>query len=186
MPAKKQITKDMILSAALEMLKAGGMETVNVKALAKRLNCSTQPIYLSFDNMDALRAEVTVLVVEEFLRRIQADREEGELYGMAYIRFAQEEKQLFRFLFLRRNAFSELREALAPMMDRAIDRLMERYHIDREEAHHFHDQLWVHTHGIASMVATDFCDWDMDKAQRMLAECEQYLSRKYGAQDVQQ
>lgn len=46
MPAKKQITKDMILDAALTILKQDGMQAVNIKALAKTLNCSTQPVYL--------------------------------------------------------------------------------------------------------------------------------------------
>lgn len=184
MPAKKQITRDMILSAALDMLKDGGMEAVNVKSLAQRLNCSTQPIYLSFDNMDALRGELSSLAVREFLRQMKGNREEVALYGMAYICFAQEEKQLFRFLFMRQNAYAELREALLPIMHSSISRLMERYQIDRDEAHHFHDQLWVHTHGIASMIATGFCDWNMDKVQNMLSECEQYLSRKYGEQNV--
>ena len=41
MPAKKQITKERILSTALELLRAGGAQAVNVKALAKQLNCST-------------------------------------------------------------------------------------------------------------------------------------------------
>ena len=186
MPAKKQITRDMILSAALEMLKDGGMEAVNVKSLARRLNCSTQPLYLSFDNMDALRRELSSLAAQEFLRQIEENSDDATLYGMAYIRFAQEEKQLFRFLFLRQNAYVELREALLPIMRGSISRLMKRYQIDQGEAHHFHDQLWVHTHGIASMIATDFCDWNMDKVQKMLAECELYLSRKYGAQNVQQ
>lgn len=184
MPAKKQITKDMILSTALEMLRLGGMEAVNVKALAKQLNCSTQPIYLSFDNMDALRAELSSLAVDTFLRKMECDGGTANLYGMSYIKFAQEEKELFRYLFMRQNAFSELREALAPIMDGSISRIMEKYHVEQEEAHHFHDQLWVHTHGIAAMIATDFCDWNMDKVEKMLSECEQYLSRKYGEQNV--
>lgn len=53
MPAKKQITKDMILDAALTILKQDGMQAVNIKALAKTLNCSTQPVYLSFKGIDA-------------------------------------------------------------------------------------------------------------------------------------
>ena len=184
MPAKKQITKDMIVSAAMDMLRARGMDAVNVKALAKKLNCSTQPIYLSFDGMDALRAEIAALAVEIFFQRMSRDGA-AELFGMSYIQFAGEEKQLFRFLFMRQDAFLELRAALAPIMDAAIDRLMERYHIDREEAHHLHDQLWVHAHGIASMIATGFCDWNMDKVQKMLAECEHYFCRKYEVRHVQ-
>ena len=42
----------MILGAALRVLMEGGTEAVNVKSLAAELGCSTQPIYLSFDNMD--------------------------------------------------------------------------------------------------------------------------------------
>ena len=186
MPAKKQIARDMILSAALEILKDGGMEAVNVKSLARRLNCSTQPIYLSFENMDALRAELSSLAVDTFLEKITCDGDAATLYGMAYIRFALEEKHLFRFLFMRQNAYAELRASLLPIMHGAISRLMAQYQIGWDEAHHFHDQLWVHTHGIASMIATDFCDWNLEKVQKMLAECEGYLSRKYGAQNVQQ
>ena len=184
MPAKKQITKEMILSAALEMLKEGGEKAVNVKALAKRLNCSTQPIYLSFGSMDALRAELSALAVDTFLKKMESGGRTASLYGMPYIQVAQTEKELFCYLFMRQNAFSELQEALTPILNRSISRIMEQYHIDQEEAHYFHDQLWMHAHGIASMIATGFCDWNMDKVQKMLLECEQYLSRKYGGQHV--
>lgn len=184
MPAKKQITKEMILAAALKMLREGGLKAVHVKALAKKLNCSTQPIYLSFNSMDALRAELSPLVVDAFVRKVTCCQEQANLYGMAYIQFAQEETNLFQFLFMRQNAFLELREALAPMMNASIARLMEQYQIEWEEAHHFHDQLWMHTHGIASMIATGFCVWNMNKVEKMLAECEKYLSQKYGGQNV--
>lgn len=184
MPAKKQVTKEMILASAFEMLKDGGMEAVNVKALAQKLNCSTQPIYLSFDSMDALRSELSSLAVHEFLNELGESPTETNLYGMAYIRFAEKEKKLFQFLFMRQNAFAELREALAPVTDHSIAQLMEQYHIGREEAHFFHDQLWMHTHGIASMIATDFCDWDMKKVEKMLLECKASLSREYGGQHV--
>ena len=184
MPAKKQITKAMILSAALELLRGGGIGAVQVKALARELNCSTQPIYLSFESMGQLRAELSSLALGEFVRTIGAHGAQADLYGLAYIRFAQQEKNLFQFLFMRQNAYQELRESLLPIMQSSIARLMERYQIGWEEAHYFHDQLWVHTHGIAAMIATGFCDWNMDKVQTMLAECEQYLSRKYAVQHV--
>ena len=44
MPAKKQVTREMILSAAFALLRERGVRAVNVKDVAKRLNCSTQPI----------------------------------------------------------------------------------------------------------------------------------------------
>ncbi len=87
---------------------------------------------------------------------------------------------MFQYLFMQKNAFHEIRPALQPVIERAIHRFMERYRLSYDEAHHFHDQLWMHAHGIASMAATEFCQWNLEKVKRMLEECEYYLSRKYG------
>lgn len=184
MPAKKQVSRDMILATAMEMLKTRGIESMNVKALAQALGCSTQPIYLSFSGMDDLRAELTSAAVNEFLAEIQynSGHVEMPLCGMPYIRFAMREKKLFQFLFMRPNAFSEMKSAIAPIMEQSILYLMRRYSISHEEAHRFHDQLWVHTHGIASMIATDFCDWDMDKVSFMLSESERCFIQRYGGE----
>lgn len=183
MPAKKQITKEMILSAALKLLREQGYDAVNLKQLANGLGCSTQPVYLSFSGMEELRGELTPLAVAEFERYMKSDSEDGVvcLYGMRYITFAKEEPHLFRFLFMRPNAFLEIKQALLAMIERPIENLMAAYHIGHEEADILHDQLWMHAHGIASMVATDFCDWNMDKVERMLAECKRAFTQKYEA-----
>lgn len=174
MPAKKQVTKEMILTAAMKLLREQGCEAVNIKQLSRTLGCSTQPVYLSFSGMDELRGELTPLAVAAFERYMKAGSENGivRLYSMTYIRFAKEEPRLFGFLFMRQNAFAEIRQALLPMIEGAIAELMHAYHIDHEEADLLHDQLWMHTHGIAAMIATSFCDWDMAKVERMLTDCK--------------
>lgn len=181
MPAKKQITKDMILTAALNLLREYGYEAVNIKRLAKELGCSTQPVYLSFSSMDNLRNELIPLAAAEFKKSISTRNGIGKicLYDMNYIHFAQKEPQLFCFLFMRSNAFSEIKQVLLPIIECSIKELMKTYHISHEEADLLHDQLWMHTHGIASMIATNFCDWDMEKAQRMLADCKRSFTEKY-------
>ena len=173
----------MILSAALKLLRKQGYESVNIKQLAKELGCSTQPVYLSFSGMDELRRELTPLAVAEFERYMKTGNEDGIvcLYGMRYIAFAKEEPRLFRFLFMRPNAFSEIKQALLPMIERSIENLISAYHIGHEEADILHDQMWMHAHGIASMIATDFCDWNMDKVERMLADCKRAFTQKYEA-----
>lgn len=182
MPAKKQITKEMILSASLELLRKGGIEAVNIKALARELNCSTQPVYLSFPGMNELRSELTAKAVEFFFQKMDGpDSSATDLFGMSYIRFAMTEKELFRYLFMRPNALSEIKEALAPMMERSISGLMAEYNISHAEADYLHDQLWMHTHGIASMIATDFCLWDPRKIEDMLKECRICFTKKYEA-----
>ena len=172
MPAKKQVTKEMILGAALRVLMEGGTEAVNVKSLAAELGCSTQPIYLSFDNMDALRKELIPTAVNKFVELMQKEcgSTRVHLYGIEYICLARQQP-----------AFAEMKQVLLPIIDRTIDELMEQYHLDRAAADELHDQLWMHTHGIAAMIATDYCDWDMSKAQRMLNRCQKALVREYEA-----
>ena len=119
MPAKKQVPKEKILTAALELLKAQGYEAVNIKQLSAALGCSTQPIYLSFSGMEELRKELTPLTVTEFERYMKNGGSAVRLYDMRYIRFAKEEPHLFRFLFMRHNAFAEIKQALLPMIEGA-------------------------------------------------------------------
>lgn len=183
MPARKQITRDMILNAALKLLKGQGFEAVNIKELAKELNCSTQPIYLSFTGMDDLRSALIPMAVSEFESIMKSNGSDGKirLYGMEYIDFAKREPKLFCFLFMRANAFSEIKRILLPIIEESVEELMNTYHISHEEADYLHDQMWMHAHGIAAMTATRFCDWDTEKVKYMLTECKAAYTGKYEA-----
>lgn len=179
MPAKKQVTREKILASAMKLLKEQGSEAVTIQKLARELGCSTQPVYLSFTGMEELRGALIPLAVAEF-RAYMADGEGPvRLYDPRYLQFAREEPRLFRFLFMRPGAFSEIRQALLPMIEESVAELTETYHIDSQQADILHDQLWMHAHGIAAMIATDFCDWDMEKGKRMLAQCKRAFTERY-------
>ena len=181
MPAKKQITREMILDGALKLLRERGYEALNIKSRAGELGCSTQPVYLSFSGMDELRGVLIPLAVQEFARFMAESSADSEvrLYGKEYIRFAKKEPNLFKFIFMRPNAFAETKKILVPITERTMQTLMDQYHITHEEADYLHDQLWMHAHGIAAMIATDFCDWNMEKAERMLEGCRRTFTAKY-------
>lgn len=182
-PAKKQIPREMILNSALNLLKKYGFEAVNVKRLAKELGCSTQPVYLSFSGMDELRASLIPLALKEFGDFMKNRSADGiiRLYDMSYIEFAKEEPHLFRFLFMRTNAFSETRKSLLSVIEISVKDFSKKLGISPEEADFLHDNLWMHAHGIAATIATEFCDWDMEKAARMLEESKTAFMKKYEA-----
>lgn len=180
MPAKKQITREKILKAAMKLLKERGYDAVNIKELAKELKCSTQPVYLSFTGMDELRQELIPLAIKEFEDAMKNNAEDGKkgivrLYDIEYIRFAKNEPKLFNFLFMRDNAFEEIKKKLLPIIDQSVKELMDTYNITHDEADYLHDHLWMHAHGIASMIASNFCDWDIKKVEYMLKECKNAL-----------
>lgn len=182
MPAKKQITREMILKAALQLLREQGYGAVNIKQLARALGCSTQPIYLSFSGMEELRAQLIPLAVQEFEHQMR-DGADGmvRLYDLPYITFAKREPHLFHFLFMRANAYAEMQRVLQPMIRRATEELMAVYHLSYDRADRLHDALWMQAHGIAAMIATDFCHWDMEKAADMLQSSKKALVQQYEA-----
>lgn len=45
MPPKARITKEMILTAVLEITRETGFEAVNARSIANKLRCSTRPCF---------------------------------------------------------------------------------------------------------------------------------------------
>ncbi len=103
MPPKKQIDKSFIIEKAFKMVQREGYEALTARKLAKELNCSTQPIYQAFADMKELKLELLKKAQEKMLNyiiNISDNTEPLELaYLLAYIRFAEEEKYLFQFIF---------------------------------------------------------------------------------------
>ena len=48
MPAVRKVSKEQIIDAAVEVLRDDGFSAINARSVAKKLGCSTQPIYFSF------------------------------------------------------------------------------------------------------------------------------------------
>ena len=61
MPAVRKVSKEQIIDAAVEVLHDDGFAAINARSVAKKLGCSTQPIYFSFKNMDELKAALIAI-----------------------------------------------------------------------------------------------------------------------------
>ena len=61
MGRKTQITREMILKAAYELLDESGIGAVAIKTIAARLGCSTQPVSWQFGSMLELKKELSDL-----------------------------------------------------------------------------------------------------------------------------
>ena len=102
MPPKTRITREMVLDAAFEIARESGIESVNARSVSQRLGCSTQPVMYCFGTIESLREEVCRLAEEYQTKFIMPSNEGGGTMldvGMGYVRFAAEEKHLFRLLF---------------------------------------------------------------------------------------
>ena len=184
MPPKVKITKEEITSAALELVRKGGDSAINARTLAETLGCSTQPIFSNFATMDDLRhatAMKTAELFNEYMKR-EIESEQFPVYkasGMAYIKFAKEEKELFKFLYMCDRSGAEITDYDA-LNDQMTGIVHDSTGLDGEKSKLFHLEMWTFVHGIATMFATGFLDLDLALVSTMMTDAYQGLRKQYG------
>ena len=187
MPRKTVIFKKDIIRAAVELVRSNGHESLNARALAKALGCSTQPIFSNFKNMDDVLdsvLEATLDVYNDFVRR-EFERESGyppyKTNGMAYIRFAMDERNLFRLLFMRDRTNDPDPVEKSTFTD-VLPLIMKATGLSEDQAAMFHLEMWTCVHGIAVMAATSYYKWDEELASRAMTDTYQGLIRRFREQ----
>ena len=182
MPPKVKITKDEIISAALELLRREGEATVNARSIAAALGCSTQPVFSNFASMEELQSAVINAAYAYYRSYLTEEMQGGKYhpykaYGMAYIRFAREEKELFRALFMCDRKGQPL--IPSPDFSESVSMIMQANGISREQAELWHMEMWSCVHGIGTMLATSFLDLDEDLISRMISDVYQGLRARH-------
>ncbi|MGN0403087.1 MAG: TetR/AcrR family transcriptional regulator [Acetatifactor sp.] len=103
MPPKPKYTKSEIIHTAFEMTREAGIDSVVARAVGKRLGTSSSPIFTFFGNMNELKEEVERLArhrFREYMLDILDFTPAFKEFGMRWVRFAAEEPNLYRLLFL--------------------------------------------------------------------------------------
>ena len=79
---------------------------------------------------------------------------------MAYIRFAKEEKELFKLLFMRDRTNED--NSLSLDFEESVQIIMKSTGLSYEKAQLMHFEMWTCVHGIATMIATSFLtlEWE--------------------------
>ena len=183
MPPKIKVTNDHIIHAAVDIVRQNGAQALNARAIASSLNCSTQPVFSNFATMDELRLAVVKqadVLCQDYIRR---EIESGQFpaykaSGMAYIRFAKEERELFKLLYMRDRCGESISEE-SELNDQMISLVHRNTGLNNETAKLFHLEMWAYVHGIATMFATGFLDLDWDLVSKMLTDSYQGLKKQY-------
>ena len=173
MPPKVKITREAIVNASMEIVRGGGEEMLNARSVAAALSCSTQPIFSNFATIEALRSAVIAAAYERYLGFVQSEMQSGKYpqykaSGMAYIRFAREERELFRLLFMRDR--TEEDTSPSPDFEDAAKAIATANGMTIEAARLLHLEMWSCVHGIGTMLATSFLTLDEELVSRMLTD----------------
>lgn len=172
MPAKKKITREAIIATAVDILRKEGLEGVNTRKIAKKLGCSTQPIYSEFENMEQLKQVLKKEAEQCYVQAVAHYMANSEYsvymaFGLGFTKFAREEKQLFRHLFMcdRHGAGQAIEDINAPAI---MQVLTEQYGFSKETAQRFHHDMAIYSYGLAVMLNTNYMDMDEEQIKQRL------------------
>lgn len=174
MPPRAKITKEMIVDTAFQIVRKEGASRMTARSISEHLNCSTQPVLYYFSTIEDIKKSVYIKADEyhtAYISHIENDCANPMLaIGMNYIKFALEEKYLFRFLF-QSDEFSgrgmlELLETeeLLPI----VTLLQKEAHLSLEDAVTFFKTLFIFVHGYASLYANNAMIYTASDVSKML------------------
>lgn len=177
MSARKRIFKEDILSAGIRVIQKHGAEALTVRNIARELGCSTQPIYSEFRNLDALKAALLPYAEEKYLRFSFTNYKE---LALAFLEFAQTQKELFKFLYLRKRKNGE--KIIEDVnYDATVKLLSKNLEMTEKQAKDMHRwmQYYCYTQGV--MLATDYRDLSIEEMGKELTELFSIMLRHYKA-----
>lgn len=189
MPRKFMFTEEEILNAAIDLTREKGFNSVTARALGSKLGSSHRPIFSYFENMADLQNGIIKAANRLYQNYLKEDMSAGKYppykaSGMAYIRFAREEKELFKLLFMR-NRTNEDKNKISDETEMLAELICKQVNISKEKAMLFYIEMWACVHGIATMIATNFYDWSEELCSKTLTDMYQGLKYKYETQDAE-
>ncbi|MDE6946069.1 MAG: hypothetical protein K2P14_02675 [Anaeroplasmataceae bacterium] len=176
MPPKAKITKNMILNTVLDITRETGFESVNARSIASKLQCSTRPIFTCYENMNELKKEFLDYAFEFYNQYVSeysnlVNVSSYLVLPLSYIEFAKEETHLFKLLFI-----NDIDLDMVETMDfykeigneKKARIFSDEIGVGLERAKMIFLDLFLYTHGIAVLTATENLSLDRNSVEKMV------------------
>ena len=173
MPPKASLTKELIAETAYSILRSKGYEKLNARYLASELGVSTMPLFHYYENMDEIKKAAVQKGVEAYTRYMQKGMEDPLPFkgaGRAYIKFAKEEPELFKIFFMTAD------ENIVGLPDKDPNAATVGYitteimNGNKDNGSRILENMWLITHGIATLEATGKMSFSDEELSRILSE----------------
>jgi AcrR family transcriptional regulator len=171
MPPKTRVTAEMIVDAAVEVVRQSGFENINARTVSRQLHCSTQPVIYHFSTIENLKRAAyrkADRLHSEYMMNTPLGQDPILGIGLNYVRFAVEEPQLFRFLF--QSGYAE-ENNLLEMVDSeelvpVLAAMREGAGLNMQKTRNLFITVALFAHGFASIIANNHMEFD----EKLIAE----------------
>lgn len=177
MPPQAKFTREEIIEAALDIVKADGFEALTSRELGTHLGSSARPIFTVFKNMDEVQQAViesAKILYKEYVNKGLAEEHPFKGVGTQYILFSVNEPKLFQLLFMTEQPQIPDLSGVLPLIEESYEEILESiqndYGISEFLAEKLYHHLWIYTHGIATLCATKMCRFTGAEISSMITE----------------
>lgn len=174
MPPKTIVSKEDVLCSSLALIREQGFESLNARNIAKKLNCSTNPLFRIYKNMDELKKEV-YQEAENYYEKYLFSKtfENTSTYlqmGLNYIYFAKEEQNLFKFILLSNQIEITDFHSVADMANspEILSEISKATGLNETLSKELFSNVWLLTHGIACTIATNQYHFNEEEIRKLL------------------
>jgi AcrR family transcriptional regulator len=181
MPRKTKYCEEDIISAAYSVARDYGLEELSTRSVAKKLNCSTMPVYSFLKSKKNLEEKVIRMAYNE-LYAYQITPRTGDIFldmGVGYVLFARNEKFLFRCIHneLHVDNFREYNEKHFDLLLKKLSEYSLLQGMPTEQIRKFFMQGWTYSHGLATLVNIDYFPGisEQEICERLMYTGERYI-----------
>ena len=184
MPPKVKFQKEEIIEAAVAITRERGVAAVTAREVGAVLGVSSRPLFTYFDTVDELKREVYHFaknLYQEYVKEGLTAPIPFLGVGQNYIRFAKEEPELYKYLFL--NAPSDINgsamEVLKLSQELVRESLMRIYHMDGATADKYFRDLWLVAYSITTLIVTGECPYTDEEISALFTEFSVSICKAY-------
>ncbi|MDQ0271175.1 TetR/AcrR family transcriptional regulator [Cytobacillus purgationiresistens] len=179
MAPKKRINREDIISVAFQLIKSEGIESLNARNLAKRLGCSTQPVFSEFNTMEELKQELfeqAGYYFLEYLERATSSYNQLYSFGLAFIDFVQKERNFYQLIFMS-GALNNINILdVCKANYNLVTNLAEHYSLSFRNTEKMFIQLLLYLQGIAAVLYSNEEAFQTEEIKEYLKDaCEAFL-----------
>ena len=177
MPPQIATSKEMIIEAGYVIADEEGIDQVNCRAIAKKLGCSTQPVFSRFPNMEKLKEEVFKYACDRLEKSI-SDRIENstessilEISVTVLADLARNHKNLYKLIYLSdfRSEKTFLEEREKYQTNKLIlQELTDKYKINPERAEGIYERTSLLVHGVCTVIATTAMNYSNEQVLKIV------------------
>jgi len=170
-PKKTTFTRDIMLRAALDVVRRQGWDALTARGLAERLDASVAPVYSAFGSMENVLRE-TLKEIHRLLQEYTSRAYSGIPFlniGAGIISFARDEPLLYQALFQIRHSFQDIVEGINASILSWMKTDAQLGLLSDASRERLYDNIGFYTMGLAAAVAAGrVADVSADNIIRLL------------------